>query len=83
MNDTYYLWLNCLGPSRQEAKNDVWKYLQTVVMGLYTVSLLFLDNQGCAHSPISVYVHMYVLVCTLVSWQAVRIYQLPNRCIIL
>ena len=29
------------------------------------------------------YVRIYVSVCTLVSWQAVRIYQPPNQCIIL
>ena len=31
----------------------------------------------------SVYVPMYVSVCTLVSWWAFRIYQPPNWCIIL
>ena len=28
----------CSGPSRREVKNDVCKYLQTVVMGLYAVN---------------------------------------------
>jgi len=27
----------CWGPSRREVKIDVWKYLQTIVMGLYAV----------------------------------------------
>jgi len=29
---------DCSGPSRREVKIDVWKYLQTIVMGLYAVS---------------------------------------------
>ena len=36
---------DCSGPSRQEVKIDVWKYLQTIVMGLYAVS-----EQTLAHS---------------------------------
>ena len=28
---------NCSGPSRQKVKNNVWKYLQTFVMGLHAV----------------------------------------------
>jgi len=28
---------DCLGPSRWEVKNEVWRYLQTIVMGLYVV----------------------------------------------
>jgi len=28
----------CAGPSHREVKIDVWKYLQTIVMGLYAVS---------------------------------------------
>jgi len=27
----------CSGPSRQEVKSDEWKYLQTIIMGLYAV----------------------------------------------
>jgi len=41
---------NSLRPSRREVKNDVWKYLQTIVMGLYAVCGHFLDNQDHAHS---------------------------------
>ena len=29
---------DCSGPSRREVRIDVWKYLQTIVMGLYAVS---------------------------------------------
>ena len=29
---------DCSGPSRREAEIDVWKYLQTIVIGLYAVS---------------------------------------------
>jgi len=29
---------DCSGLSRREVKIDVWKYLQTIVMGLYAVS---------------------------------------------
>jgi len=28
---------DCSGPSRREVTIDVWKYLQTIVMGLYAV----------------------------------------------
>jgi len=42
-----------LRPSRRELKNDVWKYLQMVVIGLYAVCGHMLDNQVHAHSPSS------------------------------
>ena len=29
---------DCSGPSRREVKNNVWKYLKTIVIGLYAVS---------------------------------------------
>jgi len=41
---------NSLRPSRREVKNDVWKYLQTIVMRLYAVCGHLLDNQDRAHS---------------------------------
>jgi len=36
---------DCSGPSRREVKIDVWKYLQTIVMGLYAVCEEKLYNQ--------------------------------------
>jgi len=36
---------DCLGLSRREVKIDVWKYLKTIVMGLYAVCEEKLDNQ--------------------------------------
>jgi len=39
-----------LRPSRREVKNDVWKYPQIIVIGLYAVCRYLLDNQDRAHS---------------------------------
>jgi len=39
---------DCSGPSRRAVKIDVWKYLQTIVMGLYAVCEKKLDNQDRA-----------------------------------
>ena len=39
---------NSLRQSRREVKNDVWKYLQTIVIGLYAVCGHLLDNQDRA-----------------------------------
>ena len=42
---------DCSGRSRPEVKIDVWKYLQTIVMGLYAVCEEKLDNQHRALRP--------------------------------
>jgi len=42
---------DCLGPSCRKVKIDVWKYLQTIVMGLYAVCEEKLDNQHRALRP--------------------------------
>jgi len=40
---------NNLRPSRREVKNDVWKYLQMVVIGLYAVCEPYAGSPGpCA-----------------------------------
>jgi len=39
---------NSLRPSRREVKNDVWKYLQIIVIGLCAVCGHLLDNQDRA-----------------------------------
>ena len=41
---------NILRPSRREVKNDVRKYLQNIVIGLYAVCGHLLDNQNRANS---------------------------------
>ena len=40
-----------LRPSRREVKNDVWKYPQIIVIGLYTVYGYLLDNQDLTLCP--------------------------------
>jgi len=42
---------DCSGPSRREVRTDVWKYLQTIVIGLYAVCKEKLDNRHRAHRP--------------------------------
>jgi len=42
---------DCSGLSRQEVKIDVWKYLQTILMGLYAFCEEKLDNQDRALRP--------------------------------
>jgi len=42
---------DCSGPSHREVKIDVWKYLQTIVMGLYAVSEQKLAHLDRVRSP--------------------------------
>jgi len=42
---------NILRPSRREVKNDVWKYLQIIVIGLCAVCGRLLDDQDRALTP--------------------------------
>ena len=57
-----------LRQSSREVKNDVWKYSQLIVIGLYTVCGYLLDNQDRALRLISVIIiakwHLHVQVCT-------------------
>jgi len=41
---------NNMRPSRREVKNDVWKYLQIFVVGMYAVCRHLLDYQDCTLS---------------------------------
>jgi len=42
---------NDLRPSRREAKNDVWKYLQIIVIAMFAVCGHLLDIQDRGLSP--------------------------------
>jgi len=48
---------NRLGLSRREVKNDVWKYLQTIVMGLYAVCK---KKMALPNPTFSLYIYIYI-----------------------
>jgi len=73
---------NILRPSRREVKNDVWKYLQNIFMGLYGVcdqtlahpdrvlshihTYIYIYMYICMY--IYIYIHIYIYICIYLSW---------------